>query len=536
MSISRVPLKNSFRKLTKRFFVDTRRQKRSVAGLREHFDNAVAAEKIESRTKWGFLEVPSTDLSAHPPLWSLLPLVLLFTVNILSAQEEALNLSVDKSSWTIGVSVLENENESPTLQSYALILSKLIRDELTRLDTHILSEREQLSLAKELLEDKAREHIEKIDKLYKTRDDMQFDLEQNVTKRSNNRKEIAKENESLTQIRQFSPMDVVVPDSLPTEFPTSDQGTAIWELNGTLPDLFRRTNNLDILVSGSINQVGDYFGVALYAWTELGKTTLWEGALNEREFADISHKIALQAHRLVLGRDWASLSVSVEQPDATIVVNGQPVGVGYWSDTTLEPGLVYVEVSLFEWKSEVRTINLGSGEETKLSIDLEKLSSKEVLVRSIPTGASVRMGTLWIGKTPLMVRPQDRIMPLTIGLDGYRVKTVPFAPESEGLLIKMIPDEGDPMDAVNLARKKFNNAALWFSLSLAPTILLTGVRDNYSNMQQTASTPSDFQEATNAYNVASGAYFGSLAINGGLLTIALVRLARFLNATENIKN
>ncbi len=53
----RAPLRNSFRKLTKRFFVDTRRQKRSVAGLREHFDNAVAAEKFESRTKWGFLEV-----------------------------------------------------------------------------------------------------------------------------------------------------------------------------------------------------------------------------------------------------------------------------------------------------------------------------------------------------------------------------------------------------------------------------------------------------------------------------------------------
>ncbi len=54
----RAPLRNSFRKLTKKFFVDTRRQKQSATGLREHFDNAVAAEKFESRTKWGFLEVP----------------------------------------------------------------------------------------------------------------------------------------------------------------------------------------------------------------------------------------------------------------------------------------------------------------------------------------------------------------------------------------------------------------------------------------------------------------------------------------------
>ncbi len=48
----RAPLKNSFRKLTKKFFVDTRRQKlRAQLKLREYFDNAVAAEKIESRTK-----------------------------------------------------------------------------------------------------------------------------------------------------------------------------------------------------------------------------------------------------------------------------------------------------------------------------------------------------------------------------------------------------------------------------------------------------------------------------------------------------
>ncbi|OQX29957.1 MAG: hypothetical protein B0D92_00975 [Spirochaeta sp. LUC14_002_19_P3] len=42
--------------MTKKFFVG--QQKRSVAGLREHFDNLRAAEKFESRTKWGFLEVP----------------------------------------------------------------------------------------------------------------------------------------------------------------------------------------------------------------------------------------------------------------------------------------------------------------------------------------------------------------------------------------------------------------------------------------------------------------------------------------------
>ena len=44
------PVKNIFCILAKIFFVNSRRQKRSVAGLREHFDNAEVAEKIKPET------------------------------------------------------------------------------------------------------------------------------------------------------------------------------------------------------------------------------------------------------------------------------------------------------------------------------------------------------------------------------------------------------------------------------------------------------------------------------------------------------
>ena len=84
---NRAPLRNSFRKLTKKFFVDTRRQKRSVAGLRfflgktSILDNAVAAEKFESRTKWGFLEVPNNT----SPILSFV--LLLFMGALVSCQD-----------------------------------------------------------------------------------------------------------------------------------------------------------------------------------------------------------------------------------------------------------------------------------------------------------------------------------------------------------------------------------------------------------------------------------------------------------------
>ena len=57
---ARAPLKNSFCILAKIFFVNSRRKKRSLAGLNEHFDNAEVAEKIKPETIMDFLEVPAS--------------------------------------------------------------------------------------------------------------------------------------------------------------------------------------------------------------------------------------------------------------------------------------------------------------------------------------------------------------------------------------------------------------------------------------------------------------------------------------------
>ena len=44
--------------ITQLFFLDTRRQKRSLAGLNEYFGNEVAEKKNKLANELGFLEVP----------------------------------------------------------------------------------------------------------------------------------------------------------------------------------------------------------------------------------------------------------------------------------------------------------------------------------------------------------------------------------------------------------------------------------------------------------------------------------------------
>ena len=61
----RVLLKTHFENLKRRFFSETRQQKRSLAALNEYFANAkgipsgqVSGKKIASKLKQGFLDVP----------------------------------------------------------------------------------------------------------------------------------------------------------------------------------------------------------------------------------------------------------------------------------------------------------------------------------------------------------------------------------------------------------------------------------------------------------------------------------------------
>ena len=53
-------LKTNFENLKRRFFSETRQQKRSHAGRDEYFANEVSEKKIGSKLKQGFLEVPLT--------------------------------------------------------------------------------------------------------------------------------------------------------------------------------------------------------------------------------------------------------------------------------------------------------------------------------------------------------------------------------------------------------------------------------------------------------------------------------------------
>jgi hypothetical protein len=286
--------------------------------------------------------------------------------------------------------------------------------------------------------------------------------------------------------------------------------------------------------------VGEYFGIRISAHTAAGEVdVLWEGAGSENDLETISLEAGAAARRLILGRPWAGLTIQTEPPESVISINGVSRGVGYWSDSTLIPGNLTIEITAPGHSPEIVSIELVQNELRTLDIVLEESAKPQVLVRTEPTGADVRLGSLWLGRAPIAVDLPDRVMSLTVEKEGFRPRTVPFFPETERLTIPMEYIQTDPLEELNISRKKMQNSIAWFSFSLAPTIILLGVSQNYVNMFQAAQGSGNLDDqnaAYDAYNLTYGLMWGSVAVNIGLLTNVIFKLIRYLNASEDLSN
>ena len=445
----------------------------------------------------------------------------------------------EKVDWQVGVSIFESEISDPGLTSAAALIPRLVWDELAGVDQHKLTNPEKDYLARQALDKKLIESYSTLNTLYAGRDEYLFQVNKDLASLKDLEQKIAEENAAMIHWRDYPSHLVAVPDEIPVLYPASPEGGDLWELENISPESILRSTVLDVIISGSIVRVGDYYGIKISAFGPAGEEVLWEGAGGESDLEEISLEAGAAARRSVLGRPWASLTVQTEPPGALISINDFNAGVGFWSDSTLIPGEVTLEVTATGYAPKIISEVLVPNEITTLNVVLVETGTPQILIRTEPTGASIRLGSLWLGRAPLSVDLPDRVMSLTIEKDGFRTRTVPLYPESERLTIPLEYIVSDPAEELAKSRKKLNNSIAWFSFSLAPTIILLGVSQNYANMFLAAQEAGDYdarEKAFNAYNLSYGLMWGSITINLGLLTNVIFKLIKYLNAAEDLSS
>jgi len=461
----------------------------------------------------------------------LLVLLPVLTGGRLEAQE---NLA---GTWTVAAAVLEHDGGDEALAAAARLIPRLILDELTAVRIHVYSDSDRAALDRRAQEIRIAEIRAELAESHRRRGELFFDPNADPAVLAELDASIAESTRVLEAELAAEPAPRDWPASAPVDIVAGEDGSRLVNPGALSPDILRRERGWDMLVSGRLARVGDYFGIRLELLGAAGSVILWEGAGDETEIARIAREASRAARTPILGRPWAALTITAEPSDAVISVNGEAVGVGFWSDPDREPGEAVVEVTAHGRAPRVERIILGPGDDRSLAIELERAEPASVLVRSEPIGAAVRLGTLPLGRTPLLVEIPDRTVPLSFELEGFRRRTVPLAPDTGRLTVPLEAAVADPAAELARTRKELHNAIAMFSASLAPTIVLLGVNRNYFFKASNASFPSaEYDDAARAYDITYGLMWGGVALNAGFLTLVLWRLHRYLDAAEGLSD
>jgi len=436
--------------------------------------------------------------------------------------------------WRVGVALFDASGPGSDLLSLAM--PRLIRNELVDIQEHHITDSERIILAENAHREKVLSSYRELVSLHAERDAHFFDLDADDAQRRSIESKIADALSQLDYWRRFPADSVIVPEEVPVMFPLAPGGEEFWEIREFSPESLRVEENLNVLIAGTIGRVGAYFGVKISSFALEGEMVLWEGAILETEFEDVSMEAAASAREVILGRSWSSLSVVTEPSDAIITVNGLAHGIGFWSDATLQPGIVELEITASGYQPQFLREQLAPNESKSLTVKLEKTDQAQVIIRSIPSGASVRLGVIWLGRTPLAIDRPEQVMPITIEKSAYETRVVPLYPETERLSIPLEYALVDPVGKLATSKKKLYNSIALFSFSMAPTVILLGVSRNYAAMNSRSTDADDIASSLRNYQLSNGFMWGSVAVNAGLLVNVLLRLSKYLKAAEDLAN
>ena len=162
--------------------------------------------------------------------------------------------------------------------------------------------------------------------------------------------------------------------------------------------IFPQTARLFIDGNVVYRQSGGEFSVNLSLGSHF--YTVTDGAFSINNVALFVEK-DVPLYREVNLMDYSgSICVNCRDSDASIVINGEPVGVGSWKGTVI-PGSYSIEISKAKCKSQRRVITVSEGKTETVVFPLLPIKAGALSVNYYPEGTDVYLDGKFVGKTPL---------------------------------------------------------------------------------------------------------------------------------------
>lgn len=461
---------------------------------------------------------------------------LLFFVAVALASAGATESAVEppedpKEEYVVGLAQFTSAFLRPHHAYLATSIPSLLRERVAGIRVHQFTGREPAAYRAQLLRQAVRKAGRELTKAHEARDALLFSSSDEYDEHT---RKIEEARAQLEALEAMSPDAVSVEPSKPVRLSEPEGTGRLFEPVLRRPDLVAEELDVDLLVWGALEQIEEYLYVECHAYSAAaGETLLSFGDAVSLDDVDRAvEALATELATVILGRPWGTVRVTAEPADAEIRVDGELVGMGSARVPYLAPGAHDLLVSRTDYAGDEQTVEVVAGSVRDVSVVLRPLAAKTVRIESDPAGAAVYLQSSWQGTTPLSVDVASRPVQGSLRLEGYRETQFLLdqdSPERRRYILS--PAVGDPAALFERRKDAFYAALGWFVLSVPVPLVASGVRDTMVTAYE-QSISADRSRFIALANVFHGSYLGGLALSGGLLVNAALKLAGYIMAGD----
>jgi hypothetical protein len=443
--------------------------------------------------------------------------------------------------WTVGVASFTGRNLAAENQYLRHSFPLALRERLASVRLHFFAQEERDGYRRAVIRRAARRQGGELEKLRRERDALFFqDRGAGELQREQASYELRLRQavEELARLTALDPGEVEVPERKEVRLAEGPRGEVLLGEAGQAPLAAAAGQNVNLLIYGSFEEIQDY----LYLEVRAVDATLerevysYTDAVGREGLSPALEAVVEGLTKVLWGRDWASLAVSVSPVQARIFLDGSLQGSGEIRLDFVSPGERLLRVELEGYETLTRSQEVLPYSLTELSLELEKLPESLIAVASDPGGAALYRGSTWLGLTPLEVARPDNLARFLLRLEGFRDEPLYLGPSSPAtVFFSLAPAAADPLIRQKRERNRFYTSFGLFFLSLPLPIFSWSLVGDYMLGYQSALDDGNLSEAQRLQSAGTGFYYtylGTLGLSTGLAVNMLIQLIRYVRSAD----
>ncbi|MGA2974864.1 MAG: PEGA domain-containing protein [Spirochaetia bacterium] len=447
--------------------------------------------------------------------------------------------------WTVGFSVFSVEGLSAENSYLAYSVPLLLKDEVSVLDTHAISATEMELVRKAIISREVAVSEKAITAIYKERDALLFSdtagsSASGSTAKAGVEARLAAAITRLSFLQALDPSQVDVAAVKPVSF---KEGTGAGKLldSPLVPaDIYCARQGLDLLIGGSVQELQGYILLDIWAFDATRGRIVFSSrnaAQRDELYASLP-SLGKEIAETILGHGWSLVTFAPDPPESSLYVDGNLAVSGASPALYLSPGPHEIKVSAPGYSDLVRSLTLGEGEETRIADTLEKQATGSIALFTDPVGADLYLGSIWKGKTPLLLDLPSARSRGVLSLTGFYDQPFSIDPTSPLSLSVPLQQDTGPRDALQKkTRDAFYVSLGWFAFSIPLPLFSYALAMDYSvqwlELLQSGAASSASTAQTLTYTFL-GTYYAGIAISVSLFAWMVSRIITYVTASNRV--